>query len=127
MVLNPTCYLAQVPKTNVKTGRTSQRTHIDDENKIANFAMHSTRLDPHLRLASSILKDIYDSILNNKHINDIGLDVGKGLRKNMIVNDMNICIVISYRLNVRGEGNSLRGWSWMDALNRHLKSESRVC
>ena len=61
-------------------------------------------------MASSILKDIYDPILKKTHINDIGLDVAKGLRDNMIVNDMNICIVISYRLNVRGEGNSLRGW-----------------
>ena len=79
-------------------------------------------------MVSSILKDIYDPISMKNHINDIGLDhVGKGFRDNMIVNDMNICIVISYRLNVRGEGNSLRGWSWMDALNRHLKSESRVC
>ena len=84
----------------------SQRIHIDDENKM----LHSTRLDPHLRVASSILKDTYDPISMINHINVIGLDVAKGLRKNMIVNDMNICIVISYRLNVRGEGNSLRGW-----------------
>ena len=61
-------------------------------------------------MVSSILKDIYDPILNNKHINVIDLDVGKGLRKNMIVNDMNSCIVISDRLNVRDVGNSLRGW-----------------
>ena len=40
-------------------------------------------------MVSSILKDIYDPILNNKHINVIDLDVGKGLRDNMIVNDMN--------------------------------------
>ena len=75
--------------------------------------MHITRLDPHLRVASSILKDICDPISMKNHINDIGLDhMGKGFRDNMIVhvNDMNICIVISYRLNVRGEGNSLRGW-----------------
>ena len=74
--------------------------------------MHITRLDPHLRVASSILKDICDPISMKTHINVIGLDVAKGLRDNMIVNDimMNSYIVISYRLNVRGEGNSLRGW-----------------
>ena len=58
----------------------------------------------------NLIKDICDHILKKNHINDIGPDVGKGLRKNMIVNDMNSCIVISDRLNVRGVGNCLRGW-----------------
>ena len=83
--------------------------------------MHITRLDPHLRVASSILKDICDPISMKTHINDIGLDhMRKGFRDNMIVNDMNSCIVIFDRLNVRGVGNS------MDAPNKHLKSETRV-
>ena len=86
----------------------SQRIHIDDENKM----LHSTRLDPHLRVASSILKDTYDPISMINHINVIDLDVTKSLRDNMIVNDimMNSCIVIFDRLNVRGVGNCLRGW-----------------
>ena len=74
--------------------------------------LHSTRLDPHIRVASSILKDTYDSISMKNHINVIDLDVTKGLRDIMIVNDimMNSCIVIFDRLNVRGVGNCLRGW-----------------
>jgi len=59
---------------------------------------------------ASILKDIYDRISKKNRINVIGLDVGNGWRDNMIVNDMNSCTVISDRLNVRGVGNSLRGW-----------------
>ena len=64
--------------------------------------------DLHSRM-SSILKDIYD-LMKKSRINVIGLNVGKGLRDNMIVNDMNSCIVTSDRVNVRGVGNSLRGW-----------------
>ena len=64
--------------------------------------------DLHSRM-SSILKDIYD-LMKKSRINVIGLGVGKGLQVNMIVNDINSCIVISDRLNVRGVGNSLRGW-----------------
>ena len=56
----------------------------------------------HHLCVASILKDINDPILKKNHINVIGLDVGKGLRDNMIVNDMNSCIVILGRLNVRG-------------------------
>ena len=89
----------------------SQRTHIDDENKIANFACTVPGSgSTFTRGFFDLIKVIYDHILKNKHINDIGLDVAKGLRDNMIVSDMNSCIVISYRLNVRGVGNSLRGW-----------------
>ena len=103
VVLNPTV----LPFTSTQSEREdrtySQRIHIDDENKM----LHSTRLDPHLRVASSIT---YDPISMINHINVIDLDVTKGLRKNMIVNDMNICIVILGRLNVRGVGKSLRGW-----------------
>ena len=113
VVLNPTCYLAQVPKANMTTGRTSQCIHIGDENKIANFACTVPGSgSTFTRGFFDLIKVIYDHILKNKHINDIGLDVAQGLRDNMIVNDiiMNSYIVISYRLNVRDVGNSLRGW-----------------
>ena len=64
-------------------------------------------VEPHIRVVS-ILKDIYDPISKKTRINGIGLDVEKGLRDNMIqvVNDMNSCIVILGRLNVRVVGNS---------------------
>ena len=78
-----------LPSTSTQSERDdwthSQHIHNDDENKM----LHSTRLDQHLRVASSILKDICDPILKKNCINVIDLDVGKGLRKNMIVNDMN--------------------------------------
>ena len=64
----------------------------------------------HAQFQDMISKDIYDLISKKNHINDIGPDLEKGLRDNMIVNDMNSCIVILGRLNVRGVGNSLRGW-----------------
>ena len=70
--------------------------------------LHAQFQDMDLRV-DSILKDIYDHISKKNHINVIGLDVGKVLRDNIIVNDMNSCIVISDLLNVRGVGNSLRG------------------
>jgi len=66
-------------------------------------------VDPHLRVVS-ISKDIYGHISKKSHINVIGLDVGKDLLDNMIVNDMNSCIVISDRLSVKDVGSSLRGW-----------------
>ena len=54
--------------------------------------------------------NIYNHIFKKNHTTVIGLDVEKGLRDDMIVNDMNSCIVISDRLNVRGVGNNLQGW-----------------
>ena len=55
------------------------------------------------------MDSIYINDLNSKEglINIIGVDVGKGLLDNMIVNDMNNCAVISNRLSARGVGNSL--------------------
>ena len=64
-------------------------------------------VESHIHVVS-ILKDIYVDISKKTRINDIGLNVEKGLRDNMIVNDS--CIVVSDLLNVRGVGNSLRGW-----------------
>ena len=58
----------------------------------------------------SISKDICVPISKKSPINVNGLDVGKDLRDNMIVSDMNNCIVILGLLNVKGVGNSLRGW-----------------
>ena len=69
--------------------------------------MHSSRMWNRIY---TLFQDIYDLILKKTRINDIGLDVEKGLRDHMIVNDMNSCIVISDRLNVRVVGNGLRGW-----------------
>ena len=110
VVLNPTCYLAQVPKANRRTANASTST--TKTRLLISHAQYQA-LDPHLRVVSSILKDICDPISMKTHINDIGLDhMGKGFRDNMIVNDimMNSCIVIFDRLNVRGVGNCLRGW-----------------
>jgi hypothetical protein len=66
-------------------------------------------VDPHLRVVL-ISKVIYAHISKKSHINVIGLDVGKVLLGNMIVSDMNSCIVISGHLSVMGVGSSLRGW-----------------
>ena len=106
------CYLAQVPKANVTTGRSANAPTSTTKTRLLISHAQYQALDPHLRVVSSILKDICDPISMKNHINDIGLDVAKGFRDNMIVNDimMNSCIVISDRLNVRGVGNSLRGW-----------------
>ena len=73
----------------------------------------------HLRV-SSILKVILKLISKKTRINDIGLNVEKGLRDDMIVND----IVISVRL-YECEG-CRKQFARMDALNRHLKSETGV-
>jgi hypothetical protein len=69
----------------------------------------------------SISKDIYHPTSKKSYINIIGPDVGKGLLVNMVVIDMNSSIVISDRLNVKGVGSS---FARMDALNRHLRSET---
>ena len=69
--------------------------------------MHSSRMWNRIY---TWFQDIYNPISKKTRINDIDIDVEKGLRDNMIVNDMNSYIVISDLLNVRGVGNSLRGW-----------------
>ena len=63
-------------------------------------------VEPDIRV-HSILKHICDLILKKSRINVIGLDVGKGLQDDMIINDMNSSIVILDRLNVKGVGSSL--------------------
>ena len=82
---------------------------IDDVNKMRILHAQSQVVGPHLPVVS-ISKAIYALISKKSHINVIGLDVGKALLGNMIVSDMNSCIVISGLLSARGVGSSLRGW-----------------
>ena len=60
---------------------------IDDVNKIRILYAQFQVVNLHLRV-DSILKAIYDFILKKSRINDIGLDVGKGLQDNIKRHDL---------------------------------------
>ena len=60
---------------------------------LANAVNHANPVTTFTCRFNLILKDINDLNSKSSHINIIGVDVGKGLLDNMIVNDMNNCAV----------------------------------
>ena len=99
---------AQVPKVNVTTGRTANASH-RRRKQDANFACTVPGCGSTFTRGFN-LKGHLRSHFEEKPYKCHWPGCGKGFARQHDCDDMNSCIVILGRLNVKGVGNSLRGW-----------------